>query len=250
MNTDRQLSPYAATKKAAEAMAYTYHFLHKLDVSVLRYFTVYGPAGRPDMTPLRFVQRIREGRRSRFSATVRSRGILPMWMTSRRGPSRRCVRSGYEIFNLGSDEPLKLSAMIGLIEELVGQKARIEYRPWHPADMMATWADISKARATLGWSPKTSFREGLGRLVVVVRGKSGVGASMRFEPVRAEAGFDHDGHAQFGQRVFHPVLHDGENAFLFGQVEIEDEFVVDLEQQFRAPVFRAGHARRFAPWRS
>jgi nucleoside-diphosphate-sugar epimerase len=72
---------------------------------------------------------------------------------------------GYEIFNLGSDEPLKLSAMIGLIEELVGQKARIEYRPWHPADMMATWADIAKARATLGWSPKTSFREGLGRLV-------------------------------------------------------------------------------------
>ena len=62
MNTDHPLSPYAATKKAAEAMAYTYHYLHGIDVSALRYFTVYGPAGRPDMAPLRFVQRIREDR--------------------------------------------------------------------------------------------------------------------------------------------------------------------------------------------
>jgi nucleoside-diphosphate-sugar epimerase len=165
MNTDRQLSPYAATKKAAEAMAYTYHFLHQLDVSVLRYFTVYGPAGRPDMTPLRFVQRVREGRPiTVFGDGSQSRDFTYVDDIAQ-GTIAALRPVGYEIFNLGSDEPLKLSAMIGLIEELVGQKARIEYRPWHPADMMATWADIAKARATLGWSPKTSFREGLGRLV-------------------------------------------------------------------------------------
>jgi len=165
MNTDRQLSPYAATKKAAEAMAYTYHFLYKLDVSVLRYFTVYGPAGRPDMTPLRFVQRIREGR----TITVFGDGSQSRDFTYVDDIAKGTITAlrpvGYEIFNLGSDEPLKLSEMIGLIEELVGRKAIIDYRPWHPADMMATWADITKARATLGWSPKTSFREGLGRLV-------------------------------------------------------------------------------------
>ena len=72
---------------------------------------------------------------------------------------------GHEIFNLGSDEPLKLSALIQLIEELTGEKAKVEYRPWHPADMAATWADISKAREKLGWSPQVTFRDGLERLV-------------------------------------------------------------------------------------
>jgi nucleoside-diphosphate-sugar epimerase len=164
MNTDRQLSPYAATKKAAEAMAYTYHFLHGLDVSVLRYFTVYGPAGRPDMTPLRFVQRIREGRTiTVFGDGSQSRDFTYVDDIAQ-GTISAMRPTGYEIFNLGSDEPLKLSAMIEMIEELVGQKAKIDYRPWHPADMMATWADISKARRDLGWSPKTPFSEGLGQL--------------------------------------------------------------------------------------
>jgi UDP-glucuronate 4-epimerase len=165
MNTDRQLSPYAATKKAAEAMAYTYHFLHGIDVSVLRYFTVYGPAGRPDMTPLRFTQRIREGR----TITVFGDGSQSRDFTYVDDIARGTIAAlrpvGYEAFNLGSDEPLKLSAMIELVEELTGQKAKIDYRPWHPADMKATWADISKARKVLEWSPGTTFREGLGKLV-------------------------------------------------------------------------------------
>jgi UDP-glucuronate 4-epimerase len=165
MNTDHQLSPYAATKKAAEAMAYTYHFLHGIDVSVLRYFTVYGPAGRPDMTPLRFVQRIREGRViTIFGDGSQSRDFTYVDDIAQ-GTISALRPVGYEAFNLGSDEPLKLSAMIGLIEELTGEKAKIEYRPWHPADMAATWADISKARKMLEWAPKTAFREGLQRLV-------------------------------------------------------------------------------------
>ena len=165
MNTDHQLSPYAATKKAAEAMAYTYHFLHGIDVSVLRYFTVYGPAGRPDMTPLRFVQRIREGRIiTIFGDGTQSRDFTFVDDIAQ-GTIAALRPVGYEAFNLGSDEPLKLSEMIGLIQELTGQKAHIEYRPWHPADMAATWADITKARKMLNWSPKTGFREGLQRLV-------------------------------------------------------------------------------------
>jgi nucleoside-diphosphate-sugar epimerase len=165
MNTDRQLSPYAATKKAAEAMAYTYHFLHGIDVSVLRYFTVYGPAGRPDMTPLRFVQRIREGRTiTVFGDGSQSRDFTYVDDIAL-GTIAALRPAGYEIINLGSDQPLKLNAMIALIEERVGRKAKIDYRPWHPADMMETWADISKARRLLDWSPKTTFPEGLDRLV-------------------------------------------------------------------------------------
>src|SRR5476649_829956 len=165
MNTDRQLSPYAATKKAAEAMAYTYHFLHGLDVSVLRYFTVYGPAGRPDMTPLRFTQRIREGRPiTVFGDGSQSRDFTYVDDIAR-GTISALRPVGYEAFNLGSDQPLKLSAMIDLIEILTGKKANIKYLPWHPADMMATWADTTKAQKTLDWSPKTPFREGMQRLV-------------------------------------------------------------------------------------
>jgi UDP-glucuronate 4-epimerase len=165
LNTDHPLSPYAATKKAAEAMAYTYHYLHGLDVSALRYFTVYGPAGRPDMAPLRFVQRIREGR----PITVHGDGSQSRDFTYvddiARGTILALKPVGYEAFNLGSDEPLKLSAVIGMIEELTGQKAVQQFRPGHPADVPATWADISKARRMLGWEPQTSFRQGMGNLV-------------------------------------------------------------------------------------
>jgi nucleoside-diphosphate-sugar epimerase len=165
MNTDRQLSPYAATKKAAEAMAYTYHFLHGIDVSVLRYFTVYGPAGRPDMTPLRFVQRIREGRViTIFGDGTQSRDFTYVDDIAR-GTIAALRPVGCEAFNLGSDQPLALKSMIELIEQLTGQQAQIEYRPWHPADMAETWADISKAAKKLEWSPQTNIREGMKHLV-------------------------------------------------------------------------------------
>jgi nucleoside-diphosphate-sugar epimerase len=164
-NTDRPLSPYAATKKAAEAMAYTYHYLHGLDISALRYFTVYGPAGRPDMAPLRFVQRIREGRTiTVFGDGSQSRDFTYVDDIAR-GTLAALAPVGHEAFNLGSDEPLKLSAMIELIEELTGRQAVIERRPGHPADVPATWADITKARKILGWTPQTSFRDGMAQLV-------------------------------------------------------------------------------------
>jgi UDP-glucuronate 4-epimerase len=164
MNTDRQLSPYAASKKASEAMAYTYHFLHKLDVSVVRYFTVYGPAGRPDMTPLRFMQRIREGRTiTIFGDGSQSRDFTFVDDIAL-GTIAALQPVGFDTFNLGGDRPLKLIEMVRLIEELTQRKAIIEYKAWHPADMSATWADISKAKKVLGWQPQTKFTEGMGRL--------------------------------------------------------------------------------------
>ncbi len=165
LNTDRPLSPYAATKKAAELMAYTYHYLHGLDVSALRYFTVFGPAGRPDMAPLRFVQRIREGRPiTVFGDGSQSRDFTYVDDIAR-GTIAALRPVGYEVFNLGSDQPVKLSALIGVIERLTGCRAVQDQRAGHPADVPATWADISKARRVLGWSPQTSFEEGMRQLV-------------------------------------------------------------------------------------
>lgn len=165
LNTDHPLSPYAATKKAAEVMAYTYHYLHGIDVSALRYFTVYGPAGRPDMAPLRFVQKIREER----EITVYGDGSQSRDFTYvddiARGTIAALKPVGYEVFNLGSDEPLKLSVLIGLVEKLTGCKAVQKHEPVHPADVLATWADISKARRLLGWSPQTTFEQGMKKLV-------------------------------------------------------------------------------------
>ena len=132
MNTDRQLSPYAATKKAAEAMAYTYHFLHGLDVSVLRYFTVYGPAGRPDMTPLRFTQRISEGQPiTVFGDGSQSRDFTYVDDIAR-GTISALRPVGYDIFNLGSDEPLKLSAMISSSRNSPAKKPRSTIVPGTP----------------------------------------------------------------------------------------------------------------------
>ena len=165
LNTDHPLSPYAATKKAAEAMAYTYHYLHGIDISALRYFTVYGPAGRPDMAPLRFVQRIREGRAiTVFGDGSQSRDFTYVDDIAS-GTILALRRVGCEAFNLGSDEPLKLNEMITLIEELTGRKAKIEYRPGHPADVPETWADISKAKRLLDWKPRTGFHQGMHALV-------------------------------------------------------------------------------------
>ncbi|MBI4492809.1 MAG: SDR family NAD(P)-dependent oxidoreductase [Chloroflexi bacterium] len=164
-NTDRPLSPYAASKKAAEGLCYTYHFLHGLDITLPRYFTVYGPAGRPDMSLFRFVQWISEQR----PVTVYGDGQQSRDFTYVDDIARGTVAAlkplGYEVINLGSDEPVVLSEAIHLVEELVGKQANIVYKPRDPADVMATWADIHKAERLLGWRPTYSFRQGVAQLV-------------------------------------------------------------------------------------
>lgn len=163
--TDYPLSPYAASKKAAEALCAAYQHLHGIDISVVRFFTVYGPASRPDMSPFRFVQRIYEGR----PITVYGDGSQSRDFTYiddiARGTIAALQPVGYDVFNLGSDTPFELRAMIALIERITGRNAEIVYQPTHAADMPHTWANIAKAGAVLGWRPQVSFEEGFRALV-------------------------------------------------------------------------------------
>jgi UDP-glucuronate 4-epimerase len=160
-DTNRPLSPYAASKKAAEVLSYTYHYLYGLDVTVVRYFTVYGPAGRPDMSIFRFIQWISEGR----AVIVYGDGTMERDFTFVEDIARGTVAAlrplGYEIINLGSDHPVMVRDVIAQIEALVGAPARVEFHPAHPADVPATWASIAKAGRLLGWTPRTPFEDGL-----------------------------------------------------------------------------------------
>jgi nucleoside-diphosphate-sugar epimerase len=164
-NTNLPLSPYAASKKAAEALCYTYHSLYEIDVTILRYFTVYGPAGRPDMSLFRFVQWISEERPVMvFGDGQQSRDFTYVEDIAR-GTIAGLKPVGYDIINLGSDQPVVLMDTIRIVERLVGKSATIEYRPRHPADVLATWADITKAENLLGWRPQKTIEEGITRLV-------------------------------------------------------------------------------------
>jgi UDP-glucuronate 4-epimerase len=164
-DTSRPLSPYAASKKAAEAMCYTYHYLYDLDVTVFRYFTVYGPAGRPDMSLFRFTQWIAEGRPVTIYGDGTQKRDFTFVDDIARGTIAGLKPLGYEVINLGSDTPVVLMDTIREIESLLGREANLVYEPSHPADVYATWADISKAERLLGWRPQTSYREGIAALV-------------------------------------------------------------------------------------
>lgn len=159
------ISPYAASKKSAEAMAYTYHYLYGLDVTVLRYFTVYGPAGRPDMSCFRFIKWNIEGSPLIvFGDCTQSRDFTYIDDIAK-GTICALKSIGYEIINLGNNNPDMLSKMVELIENYTGKKALIEYKNFHKADMSSTWADITKARKMLGWEPKVSLEEGIMKTV-------------------------------------------------------------------------------------
>jgi UDP-glucuronate 4-epimerase len=164
-NTNYPLSPYAASKKAAETLCYTYHYLHGIDVTVLRYFTVYGPAGRPDMSLFRFVQWISEGQPVLVYGDGKQSRDFTYVDDIARGTIFGLQPLGYQVINLGSDEPVVLMDAIRLVEQLVGREAHLEKRPRHAADILATWADVSKAEETLAWRPQVRFEDGMARLV-------------------------------------------------------------------------------------
>ena len=156
------ISPYAASKKAAEVMAYTYHRQYGLDISVLRYFTVFGPAGRPDMAPYGFIEKVRRGE----TVTIYGDGSQTRDFTYVEDICRGTLLAekplGYEIVNLGGgNEPVSLSQFLNWIETLVGSRAVVEHQPSHGADMRDTMADISKARELLDWTPEVSTWDGL-----------------------------------------------------------------------------------------
>ncbi len=159
-------SPYAASKKAGELMAYSYHKLYQMDISVVRYFTVFGPAGRPDMSIFRFIKWIYEGVPIQiFGDGSQSRDFTYVDDIAR-GTIAAIQDVGYEIINLGGGRnPVSLNTVISKLEELLGKKAKIDHKPFHVADLMETWADISKAKKLLGWEPQVSLEEGLEKSV-------------------------------------------------------------------------------------
>ncbi len=164
-DTSRPLSPYAASKGGAEMLAHSYHHLHQLDVTVLRFFTVYGPAGRPDMSIFRFIQWIAEGRPLRLYGDGSQQRDYTFVEDIARGSVAALKPTGFEVINLGGDKPVSILEVIEQIEGLIGQKAKIERMAPAPGDVPATWADISKARRLLNWEPQVSLAEGLQRSV-------------------------------------------------------------------------------------
>lgn len=164
-NTDGPLSPYAASKKAAEVLCYTYHYLYGIDVTVLRYFTVYGPAGRPDMSIFRFVRWIIEGEAVVLYGDGSQERDFTYVDDIARGTLQALQPVGYEVINLGSDRPVSIRKILSILQNLLERNIRIIQKPTHLADMPATWADITKARTLLAWEPRISLEEGLRRTV-------------------------------------------------------------------------------------
>jgi len=164
MNVDKPVSPYAASKKACELFAYTYYHLYGINSAGLRFFTVYGPSGRPDMAPFMFMDRIYQGKPiSQFGDGSSSRDytyvddIVDGVIASIDKPL------GYQIFNLGNSHPINLVQFISTIEKVVGKKATINILPEQPGDVPRTYADVSHAHELLGYQPKVMFEDGMRR---------------------------------------------------------------------------------------
>ncbi|MCJ7735503.1 MAG: NAD-dependent epimerase/dehydratase family protein [Anaerolineales bacterium] len=161
----KPLQAYAASKKSAEVMAYAYHYLYGLDVSVVRYFTVFGPAGRPDMVMFRFAKWIMEDMPVHLNGNgEQSRGFTFVDDIAK-GTILALKPVGYEIFNLGGHEVISINDLITFLEESIGKKAEIIYHPQHPADMMSSYADVSKAKLILDWEPQVSLADGINQVV-------------------------------------------------------------------------------------
>jgi UDP-glucuronate 4-epimerase len=163
---DNPVSPYAATKKACELMAYTYHHLYSLNVTGLRFFTVYGPRGRPDMAPFKFIDRISRGVEiQQFGDGSSSRDytyiddIVDGIVRSIDRPHK------YEIFNIGKGSGTSLKEFIDLVQKYVGKTARVRVMPDQPGDVPYTCADCRKATRMLGYVSKISFEEGIRKTV-------------------------------------------------------------------------------------
>jgi nucleoside-diphosphate-sugar epimerase len=180
-DSDHPLQPYAASKKAAEALSYSYHALYGLDVSVVRYFTVYGPAGRPDMSMFRFTKWISEGEPLHlYGDGDQSRGFTYVDDIAR-GTIAALQTPCYEIINLGGHEVITINALIARLEDRIGKKATIERHPPNQADMLTNQADVTKAGRLLGWQPKVGLEEGISQLVDWYRGERDWAVQIRTE---------------------------------------------------------------------
>lgn len=167
---DHPISPYAATKKAGELIAHVFHHLHGIEVTCLRFFTVYGPRQRPDLAIHKFARLIEAGR----PIPVYGDGSMMRDFTYIDDVVDGVLRAterfrGYRVYNLGESRPVALRDLIGLLEEALGRRAIIDRRPMQPGDVQRTFADVSRARTELGYEPSTEFRAGLERFVAWFR---------------------------------------------------------------------------------
>ncbi len=164
-SSSEPLQPYAASKKGAEALAHSYHHLYDIDVTIVRYFTVYGPAGRPDLAIFRFVKWIIEGEPIRINGDGKqSRGFTYVDDIAR-GTIAALKPLGYEVINLGGHEVVTINELVALVEDLTGKKANVQYGPPNLADMFMNQANVTKAREMLGWNPQVNLREGIKNLI-------------------------------------------------------------------------------------
>jgi UDP-glucuronate 4-epimerase len=179
-NVDHPVSLYAASKKANELMAHTYSHLYGLPATGLRYFTVYGPWGRPDMSPWLFTSAILEGRpidvfnhgkmRRDFTyvediaeGTVRVLDRIPQANPAfdRAAPDPASSYAPYKVYNIGNHQPVELMTFIKTIEDALGQEAQKNFLPMQPGDVEATYADIEELKRDVGFEPKTVLSEGI-----------------------------------------------------------------------------------------
>jgi len=159
---DRPLQPYAAAKRAAEILGFTYHYLYGLSFTAIRFFTVYGPNGRPDMMAYLVADSITKG----IEIPIYNGGDMFRDWTFVEDITDGAVAAldrplGYEVINLGRGEPTKLRDFVNMIEKLAGRKANLVDKPKPAADVVTTYASISKAVELLGYNPKVSVQEGV-----------------------------------------------------------------------------------------
>ncbi len=172
-SSSEPMQPYAASKKGAEALSHSYHHLFDIDVTVVRYFTVYGPAGRPDLAIFRFVKWIMEGEPIRINGDgTQSRGFTYVDDIAR-GTIAALKPLGHEIINLGGHEVISINGLVDLIEDLTGKKANVQHGPPNLADMFMNQANVAKAREMLGWNPQVNLRTGIGNLIEWYKAEQG-----------------------------------------------------------------------------
>lgn len=165
-NVDYPISPYAASKKACELFCYTYSHLTDLNIACLRFFTVYGPQGRPDMAPYLFTDQIhKEKELVRYGSGVTRRDYTYIDDIIN-GITAALEKSfKFEIINLGNSQTVELNYFIKVIENLLEKKAKIKELPEQPGDVPITYADISKAKRLLDYDPKIKIEEGMEKLI-------------------------------------------------------------------------------------
>jgi len=169
-NVDFPISPYAATKKAGELICHTYHHLYKIDILCLRFFTVYGPRQRPDLAIHKFAKLIEQGKPIPVfgdGSMMRDFTYIDDIIDGTVAAIKKC--EGFEIYNLGESRPIRLDKLVEEIEKALGKKAVIEHKPVPPGDVERTYADVNKAKAKLGYNPKTDITVGLKRFVEWLR---------------------------------------------------------------------------------